>query len=266
MTLITRITDWLAALPVWIWQWGSLALVVAALFVIWSGRVRSIKWQLALISAFCLVLWGLFWFSKIDPRIWQAIIGGAFLALGWIYNGWRNRQDARELRDEKLRDTHKAIFAEIATHLASLSDEDTLDAHANALVAKMASDPNFVPFIPKEHKPRIFHAMDQDIYILPRVTIDWIVMYYSQIDAVAALAEDMRGTSFRLLPQDRRIAMYLDYVEMRKQALEFGRICNHLIEIFAENGKDAADLQSKRYTASLTDPKLNTRTEDRSAT
>lgn len=266
MNPTTAIEAWIAAQPVWLWQFASFGALAALLAIVWTGRIRNSNWQFALVAAFLTLLWCLFWFTLLDPRIWQAVIGGAFLAMGWIYNGWRNRQDARDLRDEKLRDTHKAIFAEIATNLASLYDEATLDAHADRILAQMNGDPAFVPFIPKEHRPRIFDAMDQDIYILPRVTIDWIVMYYSQIDAIAALAEDMRGASFRSLHQERRIAMYRDYVEMRKQALEFGRICNHLISVYARDGKDATDALSQSYNASLTDVQLNNRPEDRSAT
>ena len=53
------------------------------------------------------------WLAAVDVRLWQAVIAGAFVAAGWLVNGWQNRREAARLRDEKLRDVHRALFAEI---------------------------------------------------------------------------------------------------------------------------------------------------------
>ena len=71
-----------------------------------------------------------------------------------------------------------------------------------------------------------------DINVLPRQTIDPIVAYYSQLKSIAALVDDMRGESFKAMAQERRIAMYRDYIEMKKQALSFGRYANAVIDAF----------------------------------
>lgn len=184
-----------------------------------------------------------------DARIWQAVIAGLFVAGGWVYNGRRNRAEARRLRDEQLRDAHRAIFAEIATNLSNLWDEESLRSYGAEIAGKMEADPDFIPLIPRERNDRLFESIQTTIHILPRVTIDPIVMYYSQLDAMAAQVEDMRGQAFKALPQERRIIMYMDYIEMRVQALAFGRIANYLISIYAKDGKAAAEAAAQKLSA-----------------
>jgi len=194
------------------------------------------------------------WFAAQDARIWQAIVAGAFVALGWIVNGWQNRRKATALRAEKLRDYHRALYAEIGTNLANLFDEKRLDSYAAGLIEKMREDSKFVPFIPREHNDYTFDALIREIHILPRHTIDPIVAYYSQIKAIAALADDMRGEAFKTMSQDRRIAMYSDYIEMKKQALSFGRFANAMITAYSNGGAGAAEAEAARFNNPAADP------------
>ena len=195
-----------------------------------------------------------------DPRIWQAIIAGAFLAGGWVFNGQQNRREAQRERAEKLRDTHRAIYAEIDSNLSNLRDADALDDYCKTMVERMEQDAEFVPLIPRERNDRLYESITDRIYVLPRVTIDPIVMYYSQLATISAHVEDMRGVSFRTLSTDRKVLMYMDYIEMRKQALEFGRVANYLIDVYSKSGKDAAEAEAERISR----PTLNSQTVDRS--
>ncbi|MGB3243095.1 MAG: hypothetical protein WBB25_01060 [Sulfitobacter sp.] len=179
--------------------------------------------------------------TAIDVRVWQAVVAGAFVAAGWLVNGWQNRRDAAALRAEKLRDYHRAIFAEIGATLANLWGDENLRSTADGIISQMRGDPEFVPFIPREHGDYVFNALVGDIHILPRRTIDPIVAYYSQIKAIAALADDMRGHAFREMSQTRRIAMYSDYVEMKEQLVQYGLFATKKIAAFAEGGNAAAD-------------------------
>ncbi|GGL67856.1 hypothetical protein [Wenxinia marina] len=189
------------------------------------------------------------WLGEIDPRIWQAVIAGLFLAMGWIVNGWQNRRAAARAKAERLRDLHRAIFAEIETNLANLWDVDALNAYGAEMRARMEADETFVPFIPRERHDRLFDTIVADLSVLPRVTIDPIVKYYAQVGSIAAIAEDMRGEGFRALPQARRIPMYEDYIQMKVQALEYGRVANHLIRVFAADGKAAAEAEATRLSS-----------------
>lgn len=194
------------------------------------------------------------WFASVDARIWQAVIAGSFVSLGWIYNGRQNRRNATALRTEKLRDFHRALYAEIGTNLANLWDEKRLDSYAAGLIERMSEDDTFVPFIPREHNDHTFDALIGDIHILPRHTIDPIVAYYSLVKAIAALADDMRGEGYKAMSQDRRIAMYSDYIEMKKQALQFGRFANAMITAYSEGGRDAALAEARRFNTPAAGP------------
>ena len=94
-----------------------------------------------------------------------------------------------------------------------------------------------------------------DIHVLPRQSIDGIVAYYSQIKALSALVDDMRGDAFAAMAPDRRIAMYRDYIEMKKQALRFGEFAKAMITAYAAGGARAAEAEASR---------LNTPAADRS--
>jgi hypothetical protein len=181
------------------------------------------------------------WLGGIDARIWQAVVAGAFLALGWWVNGWQNRREAAAAKRERLRDVHRALFAEIGATLANLESEAALEAHRDAVLARMCRDPEFVPFVPKEHGATVFRAIVGDIHVLPRVTIDPIVAYYSQLSAIETLVEDMRSPGFRRLAQERRQAVFADYIEMKRQAFAFGNHALRLIDLYARAGKAAAE-------------------------
>lgn len=186
------------------------------------------------------------WVSGVDARIWQAVIAGAFLAVGWLVNGWQNRRVAAALRAEKLRDYHRALYAEIGANLANLWDPARLEGYRDRMVEKMEDDADFVPFIPIERHDAVFDALIADVHILPRQTIDPIVLYYAQLKSVAALSVDMRAEGFSLLSADRRIAMYRDYIAMKVQLLAFGRYANALINAYSKGGAEAARTEARR--------------------
>ena len=192
--------------------------------------------------------------DTIDVRIWQAIIAGGFVAVGWLVNGWRSRREAASLRAEKLRDYHRALYAEIGATLANLWGEENLRRSADNIIKRMRVDDGFVPLIPREHGDYVFNALVTEIHILPRRTIDPIVAYYSQIKAVAAHADDMRGDAFRALAQERRIEMYSDYIEMKEQLRDFGVYANRLIRAFAEGGNAGADAAAARLNSQVLVP------------
>lgn len=184
-----------------------------------------------------------------DARIWQALIAGTFLAVGWLVNGWQNRRDAARLRDEKKRDYHRAIYAEIGTALANMRDGERIRDHGETIIARMREGESFVPFVPRERTDHVFDTLLPEIHILPRQTIDPVVQYYTQVKATEALAEDMRGRRFPTLSQERRIAIYGDYIEMKVQSQSFGRFALHMIASYAAGGAVAADEEAARISS-----------------
>jgi len=187
----------------------------------------------------------------LESRLVQAVVAGGFLALGWLVNGWGNRREASRLRAEKLRDYHRAIYAEIASYLDNLDSPEALAAYRDDIVQAMQDDADYVPLIPREKNDTIFRALVEQINILPRVTIDPIVVYYNQLFAIETLIEDMRGERFRTLGQKRRTVMYRDYMDLKIQAFHDGHYALRMIAAFADGGREAAVEEERKIAREL---------------
>lgn len=191
-------------------------------------------------------------FPELPAPIWQATIAGLVVASGWLTSAIFRHLDAARDKDEKLRDYHKAIFAEVQSTISGFDpgilDPDTgvqsLGPAALDLISRIErssdGDP-FVPMIPLEVHDA-FHATIQDkIDILPRETIGAITFYYGVIRSIRALSEDMRAPEFRnAMDNMRRTAMYRSYAEMRLRAYWAGVFVLKVIQIYSEKGKAAA--------------------------
>ncbi|SPJ24265.1 hypothetical protein [Palleronia abyssalis] len=183
-----------------------------------------------------------------DPRIWQAVVAGAFVAVGWLVNGWQNRRERYADRMERLRDSHRAIYAEIGANLFNLGSPEALTEHAEVMCARMVQDSGFVPFVPTERPSPVFDALVAQIHVLPRVSIDPIVAYYLQLRAIREFASDMRGDVYAKLSPERRSAIYRDYIEMKIQAFLFGDHALRIIAEYAAEGKDSAEDLARRLS------------------
>lgn len=164
------------------------------------------------------------WFTAVDPRIWQAVIAGLFVAVGWIVNGAQNRRDAARLRREQRDDVQRALVAEIKHYLEVLEGED-LDALLQDMQHRIAE--GYVPFLPTEANDMVFQSVLNNIHILPRTVIDPVVKYYSQLKAIEMQIEDSRREAFTegkdAASRDRRQAVYLDYLQMRQRARSYAQ-------------------------------------------
>lgn len=194
------------------------------------------------------------WDVILESRVVQAVLAGGFLALGWVFNGRQNRREAARLRAEKLRDFHRAIYAEIASYLDNLGGREALEGYREDIIVKMRADATYVPLIPRERNDEIFRALVAEISILPRVTIDPIVIYYNQITAIEELIQDLRGERFRDLSVDRRVRMYHDYIGLKLQAFEDGHYALRMIAAFADGGREGAIAEEARIAKELSSP------------
>lgn len=182
----------------------------------------------------------------LNSRVLQAVVAGGFVAIGWMVNGWQNRRVDRRRRTERLRDVHRALFAEIGAYLASIGDLDQLKAGRAAMVARMETEPDFLPFLASEEKDSVYRAIIGEIHVLPRSSIDSVVAFYTQLVAIRALVEDMRSDRFAALEPSRRLAVYEDYISMTVQAFGYGQAALYLIDVFAKQGKEAAQSEQDR--------------------
>ena len=207
------------------------AQVARRLFVQFFGTIVA-----PLVVVFGLVLAALSWLFDFDERVWAAVIAGLVIASGWLTSAIFAELGKSRGRAERLRDYHKALYAEIGNTLATLWD-GWVAKDGERVMERMRADAEFVPFIPREHNDHVYNAVVEEIDVLPRQTIDAIVAYYSLIKSIATLADDMRGEQFRLLPQARRLPIYEDYLKMREQAHATGQYALKLISAFSDGGK-----------------------------
>lgn len=235
-----------------IWIGGGFAALVLLWAALYLGSgaatprliLSQFLFRIALPMAILLGVPLLFLAQLVDleDRLWQALIAGTVIAMGWLTTAIFSEIGRSRSKAERLRDYHKALYAEIGNTLRAMWDEGRADDYMTATVARMRRENDFVPFIPHERHDHVFDAIVEEIEVLPRQTIDALVAYYSQVKALSIMAEDMRGEYFRAtLPQERRIAMYEDYADMRRQAFILGQHALELIRAYAAGGAAAAD-------------------------
>lgn len=186
--------------------------------------------------------------NYLSPQAQQAMIAGLFLAVGWWVVALQNRRRDANLRAERVRDVQRAIFAEIRAYLAVLQ-RDNVGEYGAAIKERVLTEPGFFPVIPTEHNDAIFKAIIGDIHVLPRDTVDPVVLYYSQLNAISAIISDLRELDVAKIGADRAAGMYHDYISMKIEALELGEQALEAIGANL-NGRGAAYLKKISNPAS----------------
>ncbi len=247
-------------------QWLALTLATLAIFAIAfaamdeASVVRRVYRDFVFLIAaplIALISWALFALSRateLPLPLWQALIAGLVIASGWLTTAIFAELARARGKAERMRDYHKAIYAEIRTTLSSLFNDGEAQTYAASIIEKMQAEPDFVPFIPLEKHDFIYTSISSHIDVLPRQTIDAIVAYYSQVASIAALADDMRSAGFQALSHQRRIAMYSDYTKMREVAFNFGTHALRLIAAYSDGGASAAQSIINTQGAALSAP------------
>ncbi|GLS79383.1 hypothetical protein [Paracoccus marinus] len=158
----------------------------------------------------------------LSPQAQQAVIAGLFLAIGWWVVGWQNRRRDDRLRAERVRDVQRALFAEIRAYLAVL-ERDDVAVYGARIAARIVDEPGYFPVIPSERNDAIFNAIVGEIHVLPRDTVDPVVLYYSQLNAIVAMIADLRSIDLAKIGPERAASMYRDYIAMKVEAVEMGQ-------------------------------------------
>ena len=158
----------------------------------------------------------------LSPPAQQAMIAGIFVAAGWWVIAAQGRRDQRRLRAERVRDVQRAIFAEIRAYIAALERDDIAEYGAR-IGARIETEKGYFPVIPTEHNDAVFRAIVADLHVLPRDTVDPVVLYYSQLNAISAIIADLRSLDPESIGSQRAAAIYRDYISMKIGAVELGR-------------------------------------------
>lgn len=154
----------------------------------------------------------------LSPQAQQAVIAGLFVALGWLVVAWQSRRRDAMLRAERVRDVQRALFAEIRAYLAVLQRDD-VGSYGVMISERILTERGYFPVIPTERNDAIFRAIVGDIHVLPRDTVDPVVLYYSQLNAIVAMIDDLRALDVEKIGPDRAAAMYRDYISMKVEAV-----------------------------------------------
>ncbi len=192
-----------------------------------------------------------------DSRTIAALIGAVVVLAGWLFTSYRERRQREGLRAERIRDVQRALYAEIRAYVALLQ-RDELDTYREDMIEKMRGKDgkgrDFIPLIPHERNDTIFKAIVNEIHILPRSSIDPVALYYSQLAAISTMIDDLRSPEFKDMDRGRRIQMYSDYIDMKKEALALGEEAMLMIATYAKGGREAiASLNATRETISTPD-------------
>lgn len=175
--------------------------------------------------------------ANIDPRVQQAVIAGLFLAVGWVVNGWQNRRRDERLRLRRISDVQRALFAEIRAYLAALMRDD-LEQYGADVAKRIRTDDSYFPVIPQERNRSIFSAIVAEIHILPRAVIDPVALYYSQLVAIEAIIDDLKGIDKSVIGAERAARMYEDYIAMKREALMLGQDALLLMGGYLDGGAE----------------------------
>ncbi|MFD1795878.1 hypothetical protein FQV27_03085 [Paracoccus aurantiacus] len=157
----------------------------------------------------------------LSPQAQSAMIAGLFLAAGWWVVAWQSRKRDAKQRAERVRDVQRALFAEIRAYLAVL-ERDQIAEYGGHIADRIEAEEGYFPVIPTEHNDAIFRAIVSEIHVLPRDTVDPVVLYYSQLNAIGAMITDLRALDTARVGNARAAAMYRDYISMKLGAIELG--------------------------------------------
>jgi hypothetical protein len=157
----------------------------------------------------------------LDPQVQAAVLAGFFLAAGWLVNGRANRRVAAALRDERVRDVLRALYSEIRAYVAVLR-RNQVGTNGAGLRDRIRDEAGFFPFVPSERNATIFSTIVGDISILPENTIHPVVLYYTQIDTIEALIDDLRSLDIARSGQARAAELYADFMLVKIEAAELG--------------------------------------------
>ena len=175
------------------------------------------------------------WFGLDTPQMQRAGVAAIFgttgvlvtglVALGtWLGTQWIQRRRERAARREKVADIETALLAEIRSYRHGYASVDW-EQHLRDVMARMESDGGraFVPFVPKEPDSQLWSSVAREVHVLPIEIIDPIVLFFSQVEMLRGLSEDLRGDRYWNLDRSRQIAMYTDYVERRRYSVQLAQ-------------------------------------------
>lgn len=169
-----------------------------------------------------------------DVKIVVAVISAAVAIFGWFVTSVIAIVVARRDRTDKIIDIQRALAAEIRAFIESSGTmSETIEqakTRAEEEFSKYPAKDGFTPFVPRQNRSTVYHAVLPELHLLPGVTIEAVVLFYQTILSIELMAEDMRSQDFRDMPEDRRRRMLLGYLQLYEQAIAFGTSAERVLD------------------------------------
>lgn len=262
----------------WLAVFGVGVVIAYAVFI---PRVRGLALQAVLVAlpigaiaiALFLYLKGVYPASDVSD-LYQAT-----MALGAVIGGWIFTFLFRIWRDEVAREGRQydvliGLQAEIIDFLEEVlvlaeqkglkpqeETEEEQRSHAATLVQSILGDVDNEP-IPKIIKmdrqyrrlvleppaTKVFDALSAEVQILPVQVLQSIVAFYSQVQDLRGMANDVNKDVFWALPNDRKAELFLNYENVRLDAISKGcRAFWQINEYFAISRANYDGLYNDQY-------------------
>lgn len=176
------------------------------------------------------------WFGLDSPEMQRAgiaaifgtagvLVTGFIALLTWLGSQWMQRRRDRAARREKVADIETALLAEIRSYRHGYAGVDWSEylSDVTSRMRSSAAGSSFVPFVPKEPESQLWASVAREVHVLPIEVIDPIVLFFSQLETLRGLSEDLRGDRYWSLDTSRQVAMYEDYIARRRYSVQLAQ-------------------------------------------
>lgn len=153
-----------------------------------------------------------------DPAVQRAVLGGAFLAAGWIATFVFREMGALIDRRQTGVDLQLALLAEIRGY-ADVLDDGPLEQNQAEVARRVAQGQK--TFFPSISPPKIFDVLSSKIDCLPGPVIQPVIDFYALLSDLRLFVEDFRDEGFEDLDDAHQILAYQDYLGMRSVGVSY---------------------------------------------
>lgn len=215
----------------------GLALVVG--FYLWRGEHRLLARLarggvviLPILLVALIPIIAIFAVAGFDIRLWQAVMAGLVVVLGWLSTFMFQEERLAQDRREQEIDLLLALRAEVLNFIWKFEQEDFDKILTNFEDLKDDSTkPLPQRLIPSQAEPIVFRSVAGNLPLIDDVALSLTVQFYAQLEDIGQLASDLGSDQFRALTdRDYKLNLLIKYVEMQRLAIRLGLIAVRRIE------------------------------------
>ncbi|MEL7255858.1 MAG: hypothetical protein AAGL23_16910 [Pseudomonadota bacterium] len=266
VTAFGAVTPWQQTLP-WL-DYFIAAAAITLSYAVFDNRAATVLGR-AVIVAVPIGFLGYGAFVLLQPAfdikevrfLYQGMITGGVLAVGWIFTFMLQTWRDEAARDVKVKETLTALREEIFDFLGDIkkiSEEHLVqrpktksadqDEQVKALLVclldtnkdgktipeTIAADDSYFRYVTKMKELRLFNAIIDDVQMLPNAVLPALVGFYAQLQDLDAITQAVQDERFWNLPQDRRAELFFEYENVLLEAIHKGCVAWHEINQVSE--------------------------------